>query len=103
MSDIPASYSIVEYSKFLKKNEENKLNNNIKVLSLRNSESQKTLINKAITKSNKQNNFLSLPFINNKNNHDKEKAKINVNKSVNINQSNNKIFSSMDNRYKRKE
>lgn len=102
LSDIPASYSIVEYSKFLKKNEEKKLNNNIKVLSLRNSESQKTLINKGDNKTNKQNNYLSLPFINNKMNNDKEKIKISVNKSVNINQSNNKIFRSMDNRYKRK-
>ena len=96
LSDIPASYSIIDYSKYLKKIEENNFNpkSNIKIINLNNKENQ-SIISKKTYSTNNQ-NILELPKIINNN----EKEINNINKSNNINRNNNKLFRSMDNKKK---
>ena len=103
LNDIPASYSIVEYSKYIKNNEEKtkssiNLNNgdinsnNIKILKV--AENRKNIVNE-MNISNEREKYLTLPKIQNEDKNNK-KFKNNIIK----NESNN-LFRSMDNRLKR--
>lgn len=90
LSDIPASYSIMNYSKYLKKSDDNKgIDKNVKIMNLKSSEGPYL---------SKENSNIKLPIINTNNStniYDKNNA--NVSKSVNFNENNNKLFRSMDN------
>jgi hypothetical protein len=92
LSDIPASYSIMNYSKYLKKSDDNKsIDKNVKIMNLKSSEGLYL---------SKENSIVKLPIINTINStniYDKGKNNVNVAKSVNFNEKNNKLFRSMDN------
>ena len=104
LSDIPASYSIVEYSKYMKNNENitpvNLLKSdssnikNIKFLNLKGIENTKDIINEENLYNKEGNNNLTLP----KTIDIDKKFSNNDNKKVSISE---KLFSSMDNKYKR--
>ena len=105
LSDIPASYSIVEYSKFMKNNNESQnfstdktlKPNNLKILNLKITE-DKNSNNKINLIKNKQNNSLELPKIINNSNKNDKKEKIN-NKNVSFTE-NNKLFTSQIQKFK---
>ena len=84
LSDIPASYSIMNYSKYLKKADDIKsIDKNVKIMNLKSSEGPYL---------RKENSNVKLPIINTNNSNN-----VNVSKSVNFNEKNNKLFRSMDN------
>ena len=90
LSDIPASYSIMNYSKYLKKSDDIKsMDKNVKIMNLKSTEGLYLT---------KENSNVKLPIINNNNSniYDKGVSNVNVAKSVNFNEKNNKLFRSMD-------
>ena len=105
LNDIPASYSIVEYSKYIKNNNENKIlsvdstlkkPNNPKILNLKIIEG-KNDNNKINLLKNNNNNLLELPQI--IKNSSKKNQNEKINKSVNFSE-NIKLFTSLNKRPK---
>ena len=92
LSDIPASYSIMNYSKYLKRTDDNKnIDKNVKIMNLKGNEGLYL---------SKENRIVKLPKINTNNStniYDNGKNNVNVAKSANFNEKNNKLFRSMDN------